>query len=211
MTKEELLQKLNEIEWDDFECKAAQDKLPEDVWATVSAFSNTSGGWVVFGIKQQGKRFEIQGVNNGEKKESDFLNTLRSGQKFNMRLSATGKKYNFDGKLVLAFFVWIVGRIVRTRSEFAVTDTRFVQKDGIFNIKMTEIPLARIETVNFYQSLWQRIIGTGCVEMVGSGGTSHQVHCIEHPMKVRKIIVASIKKTPQPPLGREVKNEDVNN
>lgn len=96
--------------------------------------------------------------------------------------------------LVLAFFTWIVGRIVRTRSEFAVTDTRFVQKDGIFNIKMTEIPLARIETVNFYQSLWQRFLGTGCVEMVGSGGTSHQVHCIEQPMKVRKIICASIKK-----------------
>lgn len=93
MTKEELLQKLTEIEWDDFECKAAQDKLPEDVWATVSAFSNTSGGWVVFGIKQQGTRFEIQGVNNGEKTESDFLNTLRNGQKFNMRLSAKPKKY----------------------------------------------------------------------------------------------------------------------
>ena len=95
---------------------------------------------------------------------------------------------------VLAFIVWLVGRIVRTRTEFAVTDTRFVQKDGIFNIKMTEIPLARVETVNFYQSLWQRILGTGCVEMVGSGGTSHQVHCIEEPMKVRKIICASIKK-----------------
>ena len=99
--------------------------------------------------------------------------------------------------LVLAFFVWIIGRIIRTRTEFAVTDTRFVQKDGIFNIKMTEIPLARIETVNFYQSLWQRIIGTGCVEMVGSGGTSHQVHCIEQPMKVRKIICASIKEKPE--------------
>ena len=95
---------------------------------------------------------------------------------------------------VLAFIVWLVGRIVRTRTEFAVTDTRFVQKDGIFNIKMTEIPLARVETVNFYQSLWQRLLGTGCVELVGSGGTSHQVHCIEQPMKVRKIIVTSIKK-----------------
>ena len=105
MTKEELLQKLTEIEWDDFECKRALDKLPEDVWETVSAFSNTSGGWIVFGINQQGKRFEIQGVNNGEKTESDFLNTLRNGQKFNMRLTAKAKKYNFDGRLVLAFFV----------------------------------------------------------------------------------------------------------
>ena len=30
--------------------------------------------------------------------------------------------------------------------------------------------------------------------MVGSGGTSHQVHCIEHPMKVRKLICAAIGK-----------------
>lgn len=108
--------------------------------------------------------------------------------------------------LVLAFFVWIIGRIIRTRTEFAVTDTRFVQKDGIFNIKMTEIPLARIETVNFYQSLWQRILGTGCVEMVGSGGTSHQVHCIEEPMKVRKIICASIKK---PQVNQNIQNTQV--
>ena len=30
MTKEELLQKLADIEWDDFECKASQNKLSED-------------------------------------------------------------------------------------------------------------------------------------------------------------------------------------
>ena len=95
--------------------------------------------------------------------------------------------------LVVALLVWIVGRIVRTRSEFAVTQTRFVQKDGIFNIKMTEIPLARVETVNLYQTLWQRILGTGSVELVGSGGTTHLVSCIEEPMKVRKAIFSCIK------------------
>lgn len=105
MTKEELLQRLTDIEWDDFECKTAENRLPDNVWETVSAFSNTSGGWIVFGIKQNGKKFEVQGVNNGEKTESDFLNTLRGGQKFNVRLSAKGVKYNFDGKLVIAFFV----------------------------------------------------------------------------------------------------------
>lgn len=93
---------------------------------------------------------------------------------------------------VIGLIIGIIGRIVRTRSEFAVTNTRFVQKDGIFNIKMTEIPLQRIETVNYYQTIWQRMIGTGCVELVGSGGTSHQVHCIEHPMQVRKMILSAI-------------------
>ena len=40
MTKEELLQRLTDIEWDDFEVKEAQNKLPNNVWETVSAFSN---------------------------------------------------------------------------------------------------------------------------------------------------------------------------
>lgn len=112
--------------------------------------------------------------------------------------------------IVLAIVVWAIGCIVRTRTEFAVTNTRFVQKDGIFNIKMTEIPVARIETVNFYQTVWQRFIGTGCVEMVGSGGTSHQVHCIEHPMTVRKVICSTIKSktenTPGSPSSQSVRN-----
>ena len=72
MTKDELISRLKDIEWDDFEVKEAQNKLPDNVWETVSAFSNTSGGWIVFGVKQNGKRFDIQGVENGEKWESGF-------------------------------------------------------------------------------------------------------------------------------------------
>ena len=50
MTKEELLQKLTEIEWDDFECKRALEKLSDDVWTAISAFSNTSGGGIALRI-----------------------------------------------------------------------------------------------------------------------------------------------------------------
>lgn len=105
MTKEELLIHLQGIEWDDFEAKEAQNRVPASVWETVSAFSNTSGGWIVFGIKQCGKTFEIQGVSDGEHIESDFLNTLRSGQKMNCKIFPKSEKYDIDGKMVLAFFI----------------------------------------------------------------------------------------------------------
>lgn len=105
MTKEELIQRLTDIEWDDFEAKEAREKMPDNVWETVSAFSNVSGGWIVFGVKQKGKHFFIEGVENGEKTETDFLNTLRNGQKFNFRLYPKSKKYIIEGKIVLAFFV----------------------------------------------------------------------------------------------------------
>ena len=73
MTKEELIDRINDIEWEDFEAKEAKSELPKNIWETVSAFANTSGGWIVLGIKQNGKKFEISGVDNAEKLEQDFL------------------------------------------------------------------------------------------------------------------------------------------
>ena len=72
MTKEELIDRINDIEWEDFEAKEAKSELPKNIWETVSAFANTSGGWIVLGIKQNGKKFEISGVDNAEKLEQDF-------------------------------------------------------------------------------------------------------------------------------------------
>lgn len=78
MTKEELVARLRDIEWEDFEVKTAKSDLPKNIWETVSAFSNTSGGWIVLGVKQSGRTFDIQGVNDIEKLEQDFNGTLRS-------------------------------------------------------------------------------------------------------------------------------------
>ena len=105
MTRNELLAKLKDIEWDDFEVKEAATELPKNIWETVSAFSNTSGGWIVLGIKQIGKKFEVTGVQNGEKIESDFFNVVNSKQKLNHQISVSAKKYKIQGKLVIAFYV----------------------------------------------------------------------------------------------------------
>lgn len=54
ITKDELAARLRDIEWDDFEVKAAKFDLPKNIRETVSAFSNCSGGWIVLGVKQSG-------------------------------------------------------------------------------------------------------------------------------------------------------------
>lgn len=104
MTKEELIDRINDIEWEDFEAKEAKSELPKNIWETVSAFANTSGGWIVLGIKQNGKKFEISGVDNAEKLEQDFQGTLRS-QKFNEPVDAKSMLYHIDGHKVLAFHI----------------------------------------------------------------------------------------------------------
>ena len=93
MNKTELLSRLSDIEWDDFEVKEARNELPKSIWETVSAFSNVSGGWIVLGVVQKGKKFEIQGVDNPEKMEQDLLSVLRSRSKFNVMISPKCHKY----------------------------------------------------------------------------------------------------------------------
>ena len=105
MTRAELIAKLKDIEWEDFEVKEAAAELPKNIWETVSAFSNASGGWIVLGVKQVSKKFEIIGIKNGEKIESDFFNVVNGKQKLNHQISVSAKKYNIDGKLIIAFHV----------------------------------------------------------------------------------------------------------
>ncbi|MDJ1422527.1 MAG: putative DNA binding domain-containing protein [Candidatus Methanoperedens sp.] len=63
---------MEELEWEDFEVKEAKTSIPKSSFETVSAFSNTNGGWLVFGVSQVDKTFKISGVDNAEKIEQDF-------------------------------------------------------------------------------------------------------------------------------------------
>ena len=113
MTKEELIDRINDIEWEDFEAKEAKSELPKNIWETVSAFANTSGGWIVLGIKQNGKKLEISGVDNAEKLEQDFQGTFHS-QKFNEAVDAKSMLYHIDGhRFFWMDLVEIPGRSVR--------------------------------------------------------------------------------------------------
>lgn len=104
MNKQELIQKLQDIEWEDFEVKEARCEVPKNSWETVSAFANTAGGWLIFGVKKTGKNFAVVGVEHPEKVERDFLTALR-GEKFNKKIPATAKKYDINGETVLGFYI----------------------------------------------------------------------------------------------------------
>lgn len=82
-----LLSRLSDIEWEDFEVKEASVDLPKTIWETVSAFANSAGGWIVLGVAQRGKRFEIKGLTHPEKIEQDFTTVLRSRTKFNVLIN----------------------------------------------------------------------------------------------------------------------------
>jgi len=59
MTKNELIERLKGYEWNDVEFKRARRGVPEDAYSTVSAFANTSGGWLIFLKQQHSTRFRM--------------------------------------------------------------------------------------------------------------------------------------------------------
>jgi len=105
MNQDELLARLGGFEWNDFECKRAQRSVPEDAYKTVSAFANTAGGWLVFGVSEVDGRLEITGVEEPDKVQNDFLAVLRGGQKLNRVIAMEAHRFEVDGKHVFAFHV----------------------------------------------------------------------------------------------------------
>lgn len=104
MTKDDLIKRLQDIEWEDFEIKSCKSKLSTKVWETVSAFSNTAGGWLIFGVEQKFGQYIFSGVDKPEELEQNFTTVLR-GEKFNRKIETKGKKYNFNGVTILSFYI----------------------------------------------------------------------------------------------------------
>jgi membrane protein YdbS with pleckstrin-like domain len=95
------------------------------------------------------------------------------------------------GLLVLVGIgLWALFRLVNWRYvEFVVTTDRVIYRSGVFAKRGIEIPLARVNNVNFSQGILERIVGAGNL-MIESGGEQGQSHFtdIHEPQKVQRII-----------------------
>lgn len=60
-------------------------------------------------------------------------------------------------------------------THFVVTDDRVVYRTGVVAKRGVEIPMERINNINFHQGIWERIIGAGDldIESAGKDGQSH--------------------------------------
>ena len=105
MEKAELIERLKGYEWNDVEFKGAQRGVPDSAYETVSAFSNTEGGWLVFGVRDGAGGYEIVGVLEVDKVQNDFLSVLRSGQKLNRVIAVDERLIEDDGKALLVFHI----------------------------------------------------------------------------------------------------------
>jgi uncharacterized membrane protein YdbT with pleckstrin-like domain len=90
------------------------------------------------------------------------------------------------GLLVFAGFV-VEKYLVWTYTHFVLTDRRVISRSGIVSKRGTEIPLERINNIDFHQGLLLRVIGAGDldIESAGRDGQSHFDN-VRHPDMVQQ-------------------------
>jgi predicted HTH transcriptional regulator len=105
MNQDELIQLLSAHEWNDVEFKEAQQTVPKNAYETVSAFANTAGGHLVFGVRKDGARFEVVGVLDVDKVQNEFVSTLRQKEKISLIINFEEHLRNVEGNDLLVFYV----------------------------------------------------------------------------------------------------------
>ena len=105
MDEKELLKLLSSHEWKDIEFKEAQRSVPKNAYESVSAFANTEGGHLVFGVRKDGSDFEVVGVLNVDKVQNDFLTSLRQKDKISLIIDVKEHLHSVNEKDLLVFYV----------------------------------------------------------------------------------------------------------
>ncbi|MCL2699133.1 MAG: putative DNA binding domain-containing protein [Defluviitaleaceae bacterium] len=101
---DKLRQLINDGEGLTIEFKRCTNDLSDSVYETVSSFSNRYGGYILFGVENNG---EVSGVNPDAvaKMKKDFANTLNNPQKLTPTLFLALEEAEIDGRTVLWCFV----------------------------------------------------------------------------------------------------------
>jgi uncharacterized membrane protein YdbT with pleckstrin-like domain len=98
-------------------------------------------------------------------------------------------KWGGIGLLVVGA-LWLVGRYMRWISTyFVITSQRLIFRQGIIAKTGVEIPLERVNNVNFSQGIFERILGAGDL-LIESGGEDGQQRFtdIRRPDEVQNLI-----------------------
>ena len=67
---------------------------------------------------------------------------------------------------IFLYLPWFVVRLIQNRcTKWVVTNRRLISMSGVFNQTTIATGLERIQDVHYIRSFWDRIIGTGTIEI----------------------------------------------
>jgi uncharacterized membrane protein YdbT with pleckstrin-like domain len=96
--------------------------------------------------------------------------------------------------LLVLTAIWLVIRYLKwLTTNFVITSNRLIFRHGVIGKSGIEIPLERVNNVNFNQTVFERMLGAGDL-LIESGGEDGQQRFtdIRHPAQVQNLIHAQM-------------------
>jgi uncharacterized membrane protein YdbT with pleckstrin-like domain len=96
--------------------------------------------------------------------------------------------------LLVVTAIWLVWRYMKwLTTNFVITSNRLIFRQGVVGKSGVEIPLERVNNVNFHQTVFERILGAGDL-LIESGGEDGQQRFtdIRRPAQVQNLIHAQM-------------------
>jgi len=96
--------------------------------------------------------------------------------------------------LLVITALWLIGRFLKwLTTNFVITSQRLIFRQGVIAKSGIEIPLERVNNVNFNQGIFERFLGAGDL-LIESGGEDGQQRFtdIRRPDKVQNLVHAQV-------------------
>jgi uncharacterized membrane protein YdbT with pleckstrin-like domain len=95
---------------------------------------------------------------------------------------------------IVASSCWLLSRYGRwLTTHFVITNRRVIFRTGLLTKRGTEIPIDRVNTVYFHQSIWERVLGVGDLVIESGGETGQQRFTdIRQPDRVQRVLHAEM-------------------
>ncbi|MFK8022350.1 MAG: PH domain-containing protein [Ilumatobacter sp.] len=92
--------------------------------------------------------------------------------------------------LIIVAVFWLIGRYAKwSTTNFVITSDRLIFREGVVAKRGVEIPLERVNTVHFNQSVFERIVGAGDLVIESGGEEGRQNFTdIRNPDRVQQTI-----------------------
>lgn len=105
--------------------------------------------------------------------------------------------------LLVLTALWVIGRYLKwITTNFVMTSQRLIFRQGVIAKSGIEIPLERVNNVNFNQSVFERLLGAGDL-LIESGGEDGQQRFtdIRNPSKVQNLLSSLVESAHQRRTG----------
>ena len=82
----------------------------------------------------------------------------------------------------------IIATVAYKTTEYVLTESRLIEKYGLFNVHCDEMALDKIENITLEQGFWGRVFKYGTVVVQGTNRNHIYLKDIRNPEEVRKAI-----------------------